>query len=115
MKDLQELFETMSTKDFADLAALVDKKSINPKNQERVFNMISEVYCGEMNVDEAELSESEMTKLIDDFVTSITLYEGVVKGTMIIKSGRMKLTDGNSCSFSLTPAGVKRAEELLKQ
>lgn len=41
MKDLQELFESMGTDAFNNLAELVEKKNINPRNQQIIIDMIS--------------------------------------------------------------------------
>lgn len=113
MKDLQELFETLGHDEVKRLAELVDKKSVNPKNIETVLNHVSAVYCAEMGVDEAEVTEKEMGKLLESFQMSCTLYLNVLIGHMEIKSGRLKLTDGESCSFGLTKAGIKHVEQEL--
>lgn len=113
MKDLQELFETLPVKDFYDLAAMVDKKSLNPQSVDKVLNYISVVYCGEMGVNEATLSNDEMDKLLENFNISISLYEGVLRGYMRIVNGRIRLTDNNHCSLQLTPDGISHAKTLI--
>lgn len=113
MKDLQELFETMSVSDFTKLTQLIDKKSLNNNSARKVLSYISQAYCAEMGVEEAEVSSDEMDTLIDSFTTSVALYASVAKGDMEIVSGRLKLTDGSSCSFSLTQQGIRSVEKQL--
>lgn len=115
MKDLQELFETMSTSDFTNLTELIDKKSLNNSSIKKVLDYISVVYCGEMGIEEAEVSKEKMEELIDSFTMSISLYANVLKGDMKIVSGRIKLTDGKSCSFSLTPQGISHVENMMRK
>lgn len=114
MQDLQELFESLGTDEFTKLAELIDKKSLNPTSISRVHDYISIVYCGEMNVSEAEVDAEQMQQLIDSFILSVGLYASVVKGDMIMK-GRMRLTDGQSAKFSLTQQGISNVEQLLKK
>lgn len=113
MQDLQELLETMSVVDFTKLTKLIDKKSLNNDSVNKVLNYISQVYCAEMGVDEAELSSEEMDTLINSFTTGVALYANVTKGDMEILHGRMKLTDGNSCSFKLTQQGIRNVENMI--
>ena len=113
MKDLQELFESLGTDGFEKLVSNLDKKSLNPKTAQTIMDCISMVYCGEKNIEEAELTEEEMNILFESFSTSVAIYEGVRKGHMQINSGRMMLTNGESCSFSMTPEGIKHVEQML--
>lgn len=113
MKDLQDLFESLETEEFDNLIELQDKKSLNPTSVKKIMNYISMVYCAEKGLQEAEVSQEEMKELIDSFNISIALYANIKKGHMEITKGRMMLTDGNSCSFSLTPEGIKHAESLI--
>lgn len=113
MQDLQELFETMSVADFAQLTKLIDKKSLNNNSVKKVLNYIAQVYCAEMGIQEADVSSEEMDNLINSFTTSVALYANVAKGDMEIVSGRLKLTDGNSCSFSLTQQGIRNVENMI--
>lgn len=115
MKDLQELFESLGTDEFNKLSELMDKKSANPQSVKKFFDYISQVYCGEKQLDEAEISAEEMTNLIQSFTTNVAIYTNVIKGHMEIKGGRLKLTDENDCTFCLTPEGIKHVEGMLEQ
>lgn len=112
IKDLQDLFESLTPEQFWKLAGYLDKKSLNPQSLEVYMAYIGTVYCAEKNVSDADLTEEEMNKVIDAFVISISLYANVLKGHMKLK-GRMRLTDNESAKFSLTPAGVKDAERII--
>lgn len=114
MKNLHDLFESMTTKEFAQLLAIQEKKNINPVNQKKILDYVSIVYCAEKKVKEAEVTQDEMILLIDDFFASLSLYANVVLGKMKVVSGRIKLTDGNSCRFSLTQQGIQFAQQLIK-
>src|SRR6476620_3205871 len=115
MKDLQELFESLGTDEVKRLAGLSEKKNINPQNMNRVVKMISEVYCAERGIDEAEISGKQMTDLMFSFSTSLSIYSNIIDGYMEIVSGRIKLTDGLSCHFRLTKEGVKHVESIIKK
>lgn len=112
MRDLQELFETMGSKEFADLSALMDKKNLNPKSAEKIFEYISDAYCAEKSVEEAEVNETEMDKLYNDFCISVSLWQNILIGHMEITEGRMMLTNGD-CKFAMTPKGTKHVEENI--
>lgn len=115
MKDLQELFESMGTDAFNNLAELVEKKSINPRNQQIIIDMISLVYCSEKGLDEIELTEEELNKVFEDFSLNVAFYANVIKGHMEIMNGRIMLTNGESASFKLTPEGIKHVESLISK
>lgn len=115
MKDLQEIFESMSTKDFTHLVTLIDKKILNDQSVKKIMDYISMAYCGEMNIKEAQVSEDKMDELINSFSMSVALYANILKGHMVIKKGRIKLTDGESCKISLTEEGIKSVENMLKK
>lgn len=113
MKDLQELFESIGADEVNNLAQLIDKKSLNPKSVKKVLDYISIVYCGEMGVDEAELNTGQIDKLYESFTMSVALYANILKGDMEIVQGRIKLTDGNACKFTLTKQGIESVEKML--
>lgn len=113
MKDLQELFESLGHDEMTKLSTLMDKKNVNPKSVQKIINYIATVYCGEMGVESAEVDDDKMEELYRSFCLSASIYGNVLIGHMEIKSGRMMLTDGNSCSFALTPEGVKNVENNL--
>ena len=115
MKDLQEFFEQMGYDKFKELSTLMEKKNLNPKSQALIGGYIGTIYCAEKNVDEANLTTEEMQEVWDSFFMSVAIYENVLNGHMEIKDGRMMLTDGKSCSFSLTKEGIESVEKMLKK
>jgi|SRR6185369_12923966 len=115
MKDLQELFESMGTDEFQKLAVLIDKKNINPQNLKKIIDYIGKVYCAEKGINNAEISHEEMVMLVESFTMSIALYQNILNGHVEIKSGRITLTDGSSCSFTLTREGIEHVEATINQ
>lgn len=114
MKDLQELFETMTVSEFTALSSMIDKKSLNNKSMKKILDYVAQAYCSEMGVKEADVSEKEMDDLIDAFTFSVALYANILNGGMQITSGRIKITDNSSCIMRLTDQGIRTAESLIK-
>lgn len=113
VKDLQELFEFLGHDEIDRLVQLQDKKNVNPKNLEKVLDYISDVYCNEKDIEEANVTSDQMTKLVEDFFMCATLYLHVLNGVMEM-SGRLMLTDGENCKFKLTAKGKESAEKIIK-
>jgi len=113
MQDLQELFESLGTEEMDKLAELIDKKNVNPKNAQKILDHIAVVYCAEKGISEAELTKEEMDELVNSFTMNVALYKSILEGHMQIKAGRIRLTDGTSCTFSLTDEGIRHVENMI--
>ena len=83
------------------------------KDRDRIKIKIQQILMKEL--DPEEMSEEEINKKFGDFKTLTALYVNVRLGKMEIKSGRLKISDPNSCTFSLTPRGIQSVERMLRK
>jgi hypothetical protein len=114
MKDLQDLLDGTTLENLNAFSAKMEPEKLQ-ENADTIWQIIVNMYFEEtdewLNTDTC--TAERMDELFGHLRTMTAMHIAVRQGHMIQVSGRMKLSDPNNATFSLTDRGKNYVEKKL--
>lgn len=114
MQDLHALFEQTTLESLNNLSAMMEDGEIE-KNADKIWDIIFNMYYSETGIelDHEQIGDEKVNGLFNSLMILTNLYISVRMNRMIIKEGRIKISDPDECKFSLNDKGINYVEKLI--